>query len=187
MEEDLDFKKYSTQGRIISILALFLIAFGLLFLIVDRLSADTTIELKSIQLKNVKTELNSIERVEMKDSIHEENIKKMMMNYIQSVDKKDISSLLNFYNDTIEEYFLKDNISKSEAKENLIWYFNKYPDSKVIYDTNSIYISNNDQDTTLVIINGIYSRNKKYKTEFISKIKLNKNFKIVSLKDYLVK
>lgn len=187
MEDNIDFKKYSIQGRILSIVALFLTAFGILFMIIDRMKSDETIEIKSNEVKRLKTDLNSIEKTELKDSIKEINMKKWILNYTDFVSKKDISSILSYYNDTLENYFLKENVTKKEAKENLGWYFNKYPNSEVEYDTASIHISNEVPDTTIIIINGHYSRNNEPKTEFISKIKLDRKNKIVSLKDYLIK
>lgn len=186
MEDKIDFKKYSVQGKILSIVALFLIAFGVLFMIIDRINTDETIEIKSIELKTVKTELHSIEKLELIDSLYEEKIKQKMIKYFQSVDKKDVSSIMDYYNDTLQEYFLKSNISKEDAKQNLRWYFNKYPNSKVIYDTNSINVSNKN-DTTTLIVNGVFARENEVSKEFISKIKINNKGKIVSLKDYLIK
>lgn len=122
---------------------------------------------------SIKNELDIMEKINIK----KDSIKDVVSLFIQSFNKPEIINQL--LTDTVQKYYLKNNLSHKEIEWHQSWHKKHFPRAKVVLDKNEIVISFNKKDTTEVYANAIYYPDSlKSSIDIVYQIKLNNNMKI---------
>lgn len=95
-----------------------------------------------------------------------------------------IDSVLCFYEDTIDRYFLLTNITKTTIRNQIKWYWRTYPSDKFIYERSSIDTIFYGMDSCVVTIYGINYKFLNKPVNIRTDIKFNKRFKIFYIRSF---
>lgn len=159
----------------------------MLFLIFNQINTGEQIR-KSINKQNELIELSEVlkDRIDSTklDSLYKVKIESILESYKENIDSHNADSLEHFFADSVERYFLVKNVNKDFIINHQKWFWKKYPNSKIIYNTESFSIDLKNKDTIRVFISGIHYRSENKTIEFISHMKFNRDFKIIYIRDF---
>jgi len=173
--------KLSTRNKkIIIFISLFLINFGIFFLVLYKSNEMD----KTEKLRIYNDSLNTIKKRNLIDSVKYKTVSDRVEHFYKYSNMHLIDSVLVFFVDTVDRYFLLKHIDKSIIKTQIKWYWRTYPNDKFIFDKSNIDTTFFGLDSCLV---SVYGENFKFPNKPVNirtDIKFNKRLKIYHIRSF---
>lgn len=172
-----DISKYTKQGRFLSIIGVLFTSLGMLFLIINQIYTSKKID--DVTSKEAKLVDSTYV-----DSVYKAKVRIHILRYLDYIKLHNVDSVMQFYSDTVERYFLLTNITKEAIYKDQKYFWHRYPNSHINYRTDEMTVDCRNRDTIRIFVYGSNQKNESQKCDFVSNIKLNNKLKIVYIRDF---
>ena len=127
--------------------------------------------------------------ISIRDSIMIDSIKSILIDVENVVTTKDKDKYVSFFADKINRYYLKEDVNKNFVKNQINWYWKKYPSSSVVYNWDTFACSkddNNDNNDWIVYLQIKNDKGTKVQ-DIITEIRFDSTLKINYIRDFVNK
>lgn len=178
-------KKKSSLSRISTFIinvSVFLIITSMFFLIINQYKINNDLEKKNVELSQKNQEIETL----LSEKKIAANLLDTISAYTEAINKCDLSKTLSFYADSVERFFLKENVSIAAIEKSLVHFLKKNDGIKILFNTNSVTYNITENEMNASILKDYYDRSGN-KKRILTEMKFNKDYKIIYIRDYYTK
>ncbi len=112
-------------------------------------------------------------------------VKNVVIKFCDSFNNNNLKESIDFYADTLQRFYLKENIEKIKVEKEIEYHLKKFPNSKIDYNDKEIFVSKTGNEYLVYMEVDYYEEVGRTSKSILYEIKLNQKYKITYIRNYI--